>query len=47
MWVADPAGNRWEVYTVLGDIEYDEPADAPVAACCTPTAEEGRAACCA
>src|SRR6476469_7148505 len=21
VWVADPAGNRWEVYTVLGDIE--------------------------
>lgn len=31
VWVADPAGNRWEVYTVLGDVE--EPA-AQVAACC-------------
>src|SRR3954452_15060141 len=24
VWVADPAGNRWEVYTVLGDIEHHE-----------------------
>ena len=24
VWVADPAGNRWEVYTVLGDIEEDD-----------------------
>ena len=24
VWVADPAGNRWEVYTVLGDIEDDD-----------------------
>ena len=24
VWVADPAGNRWEVYTVLADIDEDE-----------------------
>lgn len=47
VWVADPAGNRWEVYTVLGDVEHDEQPDAAVAACCTPTVEEGEAACCA
>src|SRR6185295_19884197 len=23
VWVADPAGNRWEVYTVLGDVDDD------------------------
>ncbi len=47
VWVADPAGNRWEVYTVLADIDDDEDrhehADAP--ACCTPTADA--AGCCA
>jgi catechol 2,3-dioxygenase-like lactoylglutathione lyase family enzyme len=45
VWVADPAGNRWEVYTVLGDIDDEdrhEHADAP--ACCTPTADA--AGCC-
>jgi catechol 2,3-dioxygenase-like lactoylglutathione lyase family enzyme len=45
VWVADPAGNRWEVYTVLADIDDDdhhEHADAP--ACCTPTADG--AGCC-
>ena len=30
-WLTDPDGNRWEVYTVLEDIEK-EPAEA--AACC-------------
>jgi catechol 2,3-dioxygenase-like lactoylglutathione lyase family enzyme len=48
VWVADPAGNRWEVYTVLADIEDDEDdhahADA-APACCTPTADA--AGCCA
>ena len=34
VWVADPAGNRWEVYTVLEDVDE-------MGACC----EEG-AACC-
>ncbi len=34
VWVADPAGNRWEVYTVLQDVEE-------IGACC-----EESAACC-
>jgi len=44
VWVADPAGNRWEVYTVLGDIEEDDHHDA-AAACCTPVAGESPACC--
>jgi catechol 2,3-dioxygenase-like lactoylglutathione lyase family enzyme len=24
VWVNDPAGNRWEIYTVLGDIEEED-----------------------
>jgi catechol 2,3-dioxygenase-like lactoylglutathione lyase family enzyme len=31
-WLADPDGNRWEVYTVLADVE-EVPAEAQ-AACC-------------
>jgi catechol 2,3-dioxygenase-like lactoylglutathione lyase family enzyme len=46
VWVADPAGNRWEVYTVLGDIEDGEHEDDVAAACCTPIAA-GPSACCA
>jgi catechol 2,3-dioxygenase-like lactoylglutathione lyase family enzyme len=43
VWVSDPAGNRWEVYTVLEDVEEDDDHDAPHAgaACCTPAS-----ACC-
>jgi catechol 2,3-dioxygenase-like lactoylglutathione lyase family enzyme len=44
VWVTDPAGNRWEVYTVLGDIEEDDHQDAD-AACCTPVAGEPPACC--
>jgi hypothetical protein len=44
VWVADPAGNRWEVYTVLGDIEEDDH-HAATAACCTPVAGESPACC--
>jgi len=44
VWVADPAGNRWEVYTVLGDIEEDDHREA-AAACCTPVAGESPACC--
>ena len=38
VWVADPAGNRWEVYTVLEDVdendeEYQHAEEA--AACCS------------
>jgi len=36
VWVADPAGNRWEVYTVLEDIEDDDQPHATEASCCTP-----------
>jgi len=44
-WVTDPDGNRWEVYTVLEDIEQKEHASTT---CCTPKAETGKAAtaCC-
>jgi catechol 2,3-dioxygenase-like lactoylglutathione lyase family enzyme len=45
VWVSDPAGNRWEVYTLLEDVEDDEPHEHGPYACCTPT-EEGAAACC-
>ena len=31
-WLTDPDGNRWEIYTVLADIEETEPQ--PRAACC-------------
>jgi catechol 2,3-dioxygenase-like lactoylglutathione lyase family enzyme len=31
-WVADPDGNRWEIYAVLEDVEEQSPAD--TAACC-------------
>ncbi len=31
-WVSDPDGNRWEVYTVLEDV--DTPAPEPLAAAC-------------
>lgn len=40
VWVSDPAGNKWEIYTVLEDIEGLEtgpPAAAsPQGACCDP-----------
>jgi catechol 2,3-dioxygenase-like lactoylglutathione lyase family enzyme len=45
VWVADPAGNRWEVYTVLGDIEDGEHDDDAAAACCTPIADDPSACC--
>lgn len=31
VWVTDPAGNPWEVYAVLEDVEEDDPAQR---ACC-------------
>ena len=49
VWVADPAGNRWEVYTLLEDVDHDDEHGhdhAPVAACCTPVAGK-TSACCA
>ena len=46
VWVTDPAGNRWEVYTLLEDVEDDDADhDHGPYACCTPT-EAGAAACC-
>ncbi len=46
VWVVDPAGNRWEVYRLLEDVEDDdEPHEQGAYACCTPT-EEGAVACC-
>jgi catechol 2,3-dioxygenase-like lactoylglutathione lyase family enzyme len=44
-WVTDPDGNRWEVYTVLEDIEQKAEAGTT---CCAPKAETGKAAaaCC-
>lgn len=36
VWVADPAGNRWEVYTVLADIDdEDDHERAGTAVCCS------------
>lgn len=46
VWVADPAGNRWEIYTLLEDVEdghEHEHSTSP--ACCAPAAGEA-AACC-
>jgi catechol 2,3-dioxygenase-like lactoylglutathione lyase family enzyme len=56
VWVSDPAGNRWEVYTLLedaadeaGEREHEHAAEtagcAPGGACCTP-AVAGQAGCC-
>jgi len=42
VWVSDPAGNKWEIYTVLEDIESEDlETEAPAAsnaerACCDP-----------
>jgi catechol 2,3-dioxygenase-like lactoylglutathione lyase family enzyme len=46
VWVVDPAGNRWEVYTLVEDIDDHDEHDhaASTAACCTPT--EGEASTC-
>jgi catechol 2,3-dioxygenase-like lactoylglutathione lyase family enzyme len=49
VWVADPAGNRWEVYTVLDDIEEGDHEDREhheaATACCTPAAGEPSTCC--
>jgi catechol 2,3-dioxygenase-like lactoylglutathione lyase family enzyme len=39
VWVSDPAGHRWEVYTVLEDVEE-------IGACCVEATETTAAACC-
>ncbi len=36
IWVSDPDGNSWEVFTVLGNTEGKEN---PPSACCTPSNE--------
>jgi catechol 2,3-dioxygenase-like lactoylglutathione lyase family enzyme len=36
-WVSDPDGNRWEVYTVLEDIEQRSDA---ATTCCVPAAQQ-------
>ena len=41
-WVIDPDGNRWEVYTVLEDLEQKAE---PATTCCQPKTENA-AACC-
>jgi catechol 2,3-dioxygenase-like lactoylglutathione lyase family enzyme len=30
VWVADPAGNRWEVYTVIEDVDENDESPTPV-----------------
>ena len=38
VWVSDPGGARWEVYTVLADAPpTQEPTVASDAGCCEPT----------
>ena len=41
-WVTDPDGNRWEVYTVLEDLEQEKDA---ATTCCAPAAENASACC--
>jgi len=51
IWVRDPDGNAWEVYTLLDDLEGEdhehEHQGSEVAACCTPGAALAAEACCA
>ena len=37
-WLSDPDGNRWEIYTVLEDVE--KMASAAASACCSPRGPE-------
>jgi catechol 2,3-dioxygenase-like lactoylglutathione lyase family enzyme len=41
-WVSDPDGNRWEVYTVLEDLEQEKDA---ATTCCAPAAGNASACC--
>lgn len=43
-WLTDPDGNRWEIYTVLEDVERTAPEGA--AACCPTSEQESRSSCC-
>ena len=45
VWVVDPSGNRWEVYTVLDDIDDEDDHPRVESACCTPTADDATACC--
>ena len=47
VWVADPAGNRWEVYTLLGDVDddHEDDHDRSTAGCCTPVEGEPSGCC--
>ena len=36
VWVSDPAGNKWEIYTVLEDVDGERAGGGSVAECCTP-----------
>ncbi|HEY3763595.1 MAG TPA: ArsI/CadI family heavy metal resistance metalloenzyme [Gaiellales bacterium] len=45
VWVADPAGHRWEVYTVLADVPEDDLEHTSTASCCTPIEGEPSACC--
>ena len=42
-WVSDPDGNKWEVYTVLEDVEV---AKDPASTCCAPGDKAAEAAVC-
>ncbi|MGA7200821.1 MAG: ArsI/CadI family heavy metal resistance metalloenzyme [Candidatus Cybelea sp.] len=42
VWAVDPAGRRWEIYTVHQDTEER---DATGSACCTTAANESRSCC--
>ena len=44
-WLSDPDGNRWEIYTVLEDVETMAPGGAE--ACCPSKEQESRSSCCA
>ncbi|MGI8923857.1 MAG: ArsI/CadI family heavy metal resistance metalloenzyme [Fimbriimonadales bacterium] len=49
IWVRDPDGNAWEVYTLTDDMIDEEHSheDAEVSACCAENAVRSDAACCA
>lgn len=42
IWAIDPAGRRWEIYTVLEDTEERDATDTT---CCTAAADESRSCC--
>nr|WP_090342652.1 ArsI/CadI family heavy metal resistance metalloenzyme [Mycolicibacterium malmesburyense] len=54
VWVTGPAGEKWEIYTVLADSDtfgtspqhLDDDAQTTAPVCCGATSEESEAACC-